>query len=89
MSDFVGNNDFENTLSNLTRTQQRLLIALANEREKSLSKPNLALRVWGDNIGRKSAINVIISSIRKRLRDCNSNFEIETVHGWGFRLKLK
>ncbi len=89
MVDFVGSNEFENALASLTQTQQRLLIALAGEKEKSLSKPNLALRVWGDNIGRESSINVIISSIRKRLRDCNSNIEIETIHGWGFRLRVK
>lgn len=73
----------------LTKNEFELLKALMEHPNQVLTKSNLFDLVWGDEESADdNTLNVHISKIRNKLKECNPNIQyIETVWSVGYRLK--
>ncbi len=73
----------------LSKHEFDLLCLLVENSGRTCTKSMIYDRVWDDeNSADDNTLNVHISKIRKKLKDCNLNADyIETVWGIGYRLK--
>jgi len=71
-----------------TRTETKLLFLMLQSPNTAYSKEVLLSRVW-DMTGLESrAVDETIRRTRKKLKESGSNVTIETVWGYGFRLRI-
>ncbi len=74
----------------LTGMEFSLLYYLANNRNMAVSRSELLEKVWGfENEVETRATDDMIKRIRKKLSDAGSILKIDTVWGFGFRIKDK
>lgn len=72
----------------LTATEFRLLAALAGSGGQVLSRDQLLDAVWGaDFFGDRRTVDVHIRHIRAKLEAAGAGEELETVRGFGYRLR--
>lgn len=75
--------DDEDTIS-LTSKELDLIILLINNINTSFTRDRLLTRIWGDDyFGSDRVVDDLIKRIRKKM----PNFGIETIYGYGYRLK--
>jgi DNA-binding response OmpR family regulator len=74
----------------LTISEFNMLAYLIEQKERAISRDELLNRLWGfeSEIGTRAADDAV-KRIRKKLTAVNSNVIIETVWGFGFRLKVE
>lgn len=73
---------------NLTKQEYKIIELLMKNPNKVFTKEDIYEYAWQDYyIGEDKTINVHISNIRKKIRDCTQEELIETVWGIGFKLK--
>lgn len=74
----------------LTGMEFLLLCYLANNTNRAVSRSELLDKVWGfENEVETRATDDMIKRIRKKLSDVGSSLKIDTVWGFGFRVKDK
>lgn len=74
----------------LTNTEYSLLSYLIEHQDKAVSRDELLHTVWGyDNYVETRVTDDTVKRLRKKLLSLNSNVQIETVWGFGFKLSLK
>ena len=74
----------------LTGMEFSLLYYLAANRNRAVSRSELLDRVWGfENAVETRATDDMIKRLQKKLSDAGSELKIDTVWGFGFRLKDK
>ena len=72
----------------LTAKETELLYSLMRTPETQLTKEQLILRVWGaDSNIEPGNVENYISFLRKRLKELQSQCEIKTVYGSGYKLE--
>ena len=72
----------------LTAKETELLYSLMRTPETQLTKEQLILRVWGaDSNIEPGNVENYISFLRKRLKELQSQCEIRTVYGSGYKLE--
>lgn len=72
----------------LTGMEFSLLSYLANNKDRAVSRNELLDKVWGfENEVETRATDDMIKRIRKKLSDAKSSLKIETVWGFGFKIK--
>lgn len=75
----------------LNRKEFDILIYLATNQNRLVSKSALAEHVWGDHIDQADSFEFIYSQIknlRKKLKDVRAEVEIKAVYGIGYKLTL-
>lgn len=74
----------------LTVSEFNLVSYLVENKERAISRDELLNRLWGFEceVGTRAADDSV-KRIRKKLASANSNVVIETVWGFGFRLKVE
>ncbi|MGV3504836.1 MAG: response regulator transcription factor [Adhaeribacter sp.] len=73
----------------LNRKEFDILVFLASNKGRMISKTALAEHVWGDYIDEADDFEFIYSQIknlRKKLRDSQARVEIQAVYGMGYKL---
>ncbi len=74
----------------LTLTELSFLLYLLQNRERAISREELLNMVWGyESEVETRATDDTVKRLRRKLAARESNVEIETVWGFGFKLKLK
>lgn len=74
----------------LTNTEYSLLSYLIEHQDKAVSRDELLHTVWGyDNYVETRVTDDTVKRLRKKILSLNSNVQIETVWGFGFKLSLK
>lgn len=77
----VTENDFP---ISLTSKEMDMVILLLENKNKSFTRDQLLTQVWGhDYFGSDRVVDDLIKRIRKKMK----NFKIETIYGYGYRLK--
>ncbi|MCL2604875.1 MAG: response regulator transcription factor [Defluviitaleaceae bacterium] len=72
----------------LTNTEFNLLAYLLANKEKAVSRNELLNRIWGfGNIVETRATDATVKRLRRKLSDMDSEVFIETVWGYGFRIR--
>ncbi|BCZ48847.1 DNA-binding response regulator [Clostridium gelidum] len=80
--------DFNGTTLNLTVMELSLLYYLIKNKNKAVSRSELLDKVWGfENKVETRATDDMIKRIRKKLSDVGSNLKIDTIWGFGFKIK--
>ncbi|MDO5096983.1 MAG: response regulator transcription factor [Peptostreptococcaceae bacterium] len=80
----------QNTELKLTNTEFALLSYMFEHQDKAVSREELLNMIWGyDNYVETRVTDDTIKRLRKKLSTQNSNVQIETVWGFGFKLSLK
>lgn len=80
--------DFNGTPLNLTVMELSLLYYLIKNKNKAVSRSELLNKVWGfENKVETRATDDMIKRIRKKLSDVDSNLKIDTIWGFGFKIK--
>lgn len=75
---------------NLTPMEFNLLLYMANNKNKGVSRDELLNKVWGfDSEVDTRATDDMIKRIRKKLVNAGSNLKIETIWGFGFMISTK
>ncbi len=73
----------------LTKTEYDLMQYLLERQDQAVSREELLDKIWGyDALVETRVTDDTIKRLRKKLRTAESGVEIETVWGFGFRLKL-
>ncbi len=75
----------------LNRKEYDILSFFATNPNRLITKEALAEHVWGDNIDSADSFDFIYSQVknlRKKLKDNNTDVEIENVYGAGYKLEL-
>jgi two-component system response regulator ArlR len=75
----------------LNRKEFNILLYLVTNKDRLVNKTALAEHVWGDYIDETNSYEFIYSQIknlRKKLKDCNANAEIQALYGVGYKLIL-
>lgn len=75
----------------LNRKEYDILCFFATNPNRLITKEALAEHVWGDNIDSADSFDFIYSQVknlRKKLKDNNTNVEIQNVYGVGYKLEL-
>jgi len=70
----------------LTPREYSLLVALAQNRGRILSRETILERVWSDDQSLSNTVNFHVTSLRKKIDSGRANSLIETVHGFGYRI---
>lgn len=70
----------------LTPREYSLLVALAQNRGRVLSRETILERVWGDDESLSNTVNFHVTSLRKKIDAGRETSLIETVHGFGYRI---
>lgn len=70
----------------LTPREFSLLVALAQNRGRVLSRDTILERVWGDDRSLSNTVNFHVTSLRKKIDAGRNGSIIETVHGFGYRI---
>lgn len=76
----------------LNRKEYDILCFFATNPNRLITKEALAEHVWGDNIDSADSFDFIYSQVknlRKKLKDHNTNVEIQNVYGVGYKLELE
>ena len=74
----------------LTKTEFNLLHYLIEKKEDGASREDLLNDIWGyDSCVETRVTDDTIKRLRRKLKDSGSNVMIETMWGYGFRLKIK
>jgi len=74
----------------LTNTEYSLLKFMIENQERAISRGELLNKIWGDdNVVRTRATDDTIKRLRRKLSTAQSQVSIETVWGFGFRLRSK
>ncbi|MBL7574692.1 DNA-binding response regulator, OmpR family, contains REC and winged-helix (wHTH) domain [Peptoniphilus asaccharolyticus DSM 20463] len=74
---------------NLTKTEHSLLTYLIDKKDSAVSREELLNDIWGYSASVETRVtDDTIKRLRKKLKDSGSEVQIETVWGFGFRLKL-
>lgn len=74
---------------NLTKTEHSLLAYLIDKKDSAVSREELLNDIWGYSASVETRVtDDTIKRLRKKLKDSGSEVQIETVWGFGFRLKL-
>ncbi|AKL96593.1 sensory transduction protein BceR [Clostridium aceticum] len=72
----------------LSANEGKILLALVQNRPKSVSKSRLSEVLWGtDQYIDENALQVNLTRLRKTLRQLNLENQIETIRGQGYRLR--
>ncbi len=72
----------------LTSKEFELLAFLIKHKSKAFTREQLLSQVWGyEFIGDERAIDDLVKRLRKKLSSVNSNAEIVTVWGFGYKLE--
>ncbi len=74
---------------NLNRKEFDLIYYLIIRPEKLLHKTSLAESIWGDNVDQADSLDFIYSQVknlRKKLKENNSEADIQAVYGIGYKL---
>lgn len=75
----------------LNRKEYDILCFFATNPNRLITKEALAEHVWGDNIDSADSFDFIYSQVknlRKKLKDNNTNVEIQNVYGVGYKLEI-
>lgn len=74
----------------LSRREYQLLLILAQNPNRILSRPQLLELIWGiDYTGEDRVVDVTVTRLRKKLGTArHRDWEIDTVRGLGYRLKV-
>lgn len=81
----IKNNDIS-----LTMTELNFLSFLLENSIRAVSREELLNKIWGyDNIVETRVTDDTVKRLRKKLSDAESIVKIETIWGFGFRLKTK
>lgn len=74
-------------LVHLTPREYELLEALARNRGRVLTREIIISNVWGDDESFSNTVNFHVTALRKKI-DCDREHPlIQTVHGFGYRLR--
>ena len=79
----------DGNLLELNRKEYDILLYLLTNKGRLVTKAALAEHVWGDAIDEVSSFDFIYSQIknlRKKLKDCKAQIEIQAVYGIGYKL---
>ena len=82
----------ENEEVELTRKEYDLLLYLASNKNRMVTKSALAENVWGDNIDQADSFDFIYSQIknlRKKLDTYKADIEVKAIYGIGYKLQDK
>lgn len=72
----------------LTMTEFNLLLYLIENRHKAISRDELLNKIWGyDSIVETRATDDMVKRLRRKLLNYKSTVSIETVWGYGFKIK--
>ncbi|GIN72940.1 DNA-binding response regulator [Bacillus sp. J14TS2] len=72
----------------LSANEGKILLALVQNRSKIVPKSMLSKHLWGtDQYIDENALQVNLTRLRKTLRQCNLEDQIETIRGQGYRLR--
>jgi DNA-binding response OmpR family regulator len=71
----------------LTPREYSLLEALAQNEGRVLSRDVIVERIWGDEESLSNTVNFHVTSLRKKIDAGRDGSLIETVHGFGYRLR--
>lgn len=75
---------YQNRYIDLTAKEFNLLLLLAKNKGLALSREQIIRSVWGENyIGSDRVVDDLIRRIRKKM----VNFKVETLYGYGYRLR--
>lgn len=86
LSDYTLKN--ENNIVELTKNEFRILEALLENRGKIVSRDNLMLRLWqNDLFVEENTLTVNVGRLRKKLEECGLEDVIVTKHGSGYIIK--
>lgn len=81
---------FQGQAIKLTNTEFELLKLLMQHQDKALSRDELLSQVWGYESDVETRVtDDTIKRLRKKLRQVESDVQIETVWGYGFKLAKK
>ncbi|NSJ92915.1 response regulator transcription factor, partial [Coprococcus sp. MSK.21.13] len=73
-----------NEIIELTSKEMDILILFINNIQKAFSREEILNTIWGeDYFGSDRVVDDLIRRLRKRL----SNLDIETIYGFGYRMK--
>ncbi|MGV3656764.1 MAG: response regulator transcription factor, partial [Chitinophagaceae bacterium] len=73
----------------LNRKEYDILLYLLTNKGRLVTKAALAEHVWGDAIDEVSSFDFIYSQIknlRKKLKECGAQLEIQAIYGIGYKL---
>lgn len=74
---------------NLTQTELRMLAYMLHSPEKAFSKEELLENVWGYNCETETRVtDETLRRIRRKLSVAGSNVSIQTIWGFGYRLRI-
>ena len=82
----------DDQILDLNRKEFDILVFLATNKNRVVSKSAIAENIWGDYIDQADDFYFIYSQIknlRKKLRDFQAQIEIATVYGIGYKLMVK
>ncbi len=72
---------------NLTAKEYELLLLFVRHPRRAFSRQELLDTIWGlDYVGDERAVDDLVKRIRRKLRECGSPVEIETVWGHGYKM---
>ncbi|MCL1949910.1 MAG: response regulator transcription factor [Turicibacter sp.] len=72
----------------LTQTEFRMLAFLVENQERAVSREELLNKVWGyDSVIETRATDDTVKRLRKKLADNKSLVQVETVRGYGFKIR--
>lgn len=82
--------EYQGNKIHLTLMEFDLLLYLAKNRNKAVSREELLNKIWGfETEAETRATDDMIKRIRKKLSDTDSKLRIETVWGFGFKILEK
>lgn len=73
----------------LTPREYDLLEALARNRGRTLTREVIINQIWGDDSSVSNTVNFHVNSLRKKVDGGREPGLIETVHGFGYRLRAE
>ncbi|WAW14468.1 response regulator transcription factor [Peptostreptococcus equinus] len=74
----------------LTNTEFMLMCHMFKNTDRAVSREELLNVIWGYESDVETRVtDDTIKRLRKKLNSCNSNVEVETIWGYGFKLNIK
>ena len=74
----------DNEILSLTSKEYDLLVFLLENRGKAFSREQILYHVWGDEY---YGSDRVVDDLLRRLRQKLPNLNVETIYGYGYRLK--
>ncbi len=75
---------YENTNHNLTSKETKLLDYLIKNNSRLVSKDELLLNIWDDEVGTESALKALMNKLRNKI----GKEVIENISGLGYKLRM-